>query len=112
MLGNDGMAYVQGTVDFVTSLADVLIDGGHLRPDQVGLGYLLTAGSGQQDITKITQAWNCLTKGETCGAYTPAALYPTLRGVMYWVSTTISQSSPSMQTRLKITTQLQEHRNL
>jgi chitinase len=85
MLGADGNLYQPGTVDFVTALADVLIAGGHLRPDQVGLGYLLTAGSGQQDIPSINEAWNCLTTGTTCGVYKPQGMYPALRGLMYWV---------------------------
>ena len=37
MLGCDGKVYSQGTVDFLTALACIQLQGG-LRPDQVGLG--------------------------------------------------------------------------
>ena len=37
MLGCDGRVYAQGTVDFLTALACIQLQGG-LRPDQVGLG--------------------------------------------------------------------------
>jgi chitinase len=37
MLGCDGRVYAQGTVDFLTALACIQLQGG-LRPDQVALG--------------------------------------------------------------------------
>lgn len=86
MLGRDGRVYSQGTVDFQTALADILLDG-HLRPDQVGLGLPASpsgAGSGYVDPEVVNQALDCLATGQRCGSYTPAAQYPTIRGAMTW----------------------------
>lgn len=86
MIGRDGRVYSQGTVDFQTALADILLDG-VLRPDQVGLGLPAqprAAGSGYVDPSVVTDALECLRTGERCGSYRPAARYPDIRGAMTW----------------------------
>jgi chitinase len=86
MLGRDGREYHAGTVDFLTALADLLLDG-HLRPDQVGLGLPATpaaAGNGYVDPSVVGDALSCLALGERCGSYRPAARYPAIRGAMTW----------------------------
>jgi chitinase len=86
MLGRDGRIYNQGTVDFMTAQADILLDG-HLRPDQVGLGLPASpsgAGSGYVSPGLVNDALSCLAYGTRCGSYRPAAQYPTIRGAMTW----------------------------
>jgi chitinase len=86
MLGRDGRVYNQGTVDFITAQADILLDG-HLRPDQVGLGLPASpsgAGSGYVSPALVTDALSCLANGTRCGSYRPAAEYPSIRGAMTW----------------------------
>jgi chitinase len=86
MVGRDGRVYHQGTVDFITAQADILLDG-HLRPDQVGLGLPASpsgAGSGYVSPALVTDALSCLANGTRCGSYRPAAEYPSIRGAMTW----------------------------
>ena len=86
MLGRDGREYGPGTVDFLTALADLLLDG-HLRPDQVGLGLPATpeaAGGGYVDPSVVNDALSCLALGTGCDSYRPAARYPAIRGAMTW----------------------------
>jgi hypothetical protein len=86
MLGRDGRVYNQGTVDFITAQADILLDG-HLRPDQVGLGLPASpsaAGSGYVNPALVTDALSCLADGTRCGSYHPVGRYPTIRGAMTW----------------------------
>lgn len=85
MLGRDGGVYHQGTVDFITAQADILLS--YLRPDQVALGLPASAnaaGSGFVPTSVITDALDCLVHGVNCGSYRPVATYPGLRGVMTW----------------------------
>jgi chitinase len=85
MLGRDGKVYSQGTIDFLTALADLsLMD---LSPDQVALGVPATpqaAGGGYQSPANVNAALNCLARGTNCGTYRPVALYPNIRGAMTW----------------------------
>ncbi len=86
MNGCTGNVHSQGTVDFLTALACIQLQGG-LRPDQVGLGLPASpsgAGGGYQSPTNVNNALNCLAKGTNCGSFTPSATYPTIRGAMTW----------------------------
>ncbi|MFI9260073.1 chitinase [Streptomyces sioyaensis] len=86
MLGCDGKVYSQGTVDFLTALACIQLEGG-LAPSQVGLGLPAStrgAGSGYVDPSVVNAALDCLTKGTACGSFKPARTYPGLRGAMTW----------------------------
>ncbi|WP_314611843.1 chitinase [Streptomyces stackebrandtii] len=86
MLGCDGKVYSQGSVDFLTALACIQIQGG-LDPSQVGLGVPASsrgAGSGYVDPQIVKNALDCLTKLTGCGTYKPAQAWPTVRGAMTW----------------------------
>ncbi len=86
MQGCDGKIYSQGTVDFITALACIQLEGG-LSPSQVGLGVPASAsaaGSGYVDPSVMNNALDCLTKGENCGSFKPSKTYPDLRGAMTW----------------------------
>ncbi|MFI6339746.1 chitinase [Streptomyces sp. NPDC050535] len=86
MLGCDGKVYSQGSVDFLTALACIQLEGG-LAPSQVGLGLPAStsgAGSGYVSPTVVNNALDCLTKGTGCGAFKPSRTYPDLRGAMTW----------------------------
>ncbi|MCZ0981101.1 glycosyl hydrolase family 18 protein [Streptomyces diastatochromogenes] len=86
MLGCDGKVYSQGSVDFLTALACIQLQGG-LAPSQVGLGVPAStrgAGSGYVDPQIVNNALDCLTKGTGCGTFKPAQTWPTLRGAMTW----------------------------
>ncbi|SHI01355.1 Chitinase [Streptomyces sp. 3214.6] len=86
MLGCDGKVYSQGSVDFLTALACIQLEGG-LSPSQVGLGLPAStsgAGSGYVSPTVVNNALDCLTKGTACGSFKPSKTYPTLRGAMTW----------------------------
>lgn len=86
MLGCDGKVYSQGSVDFLTALACIQIQGG-LAPSQVGLGVPAStrgAGSGYVDPQIVKNALDCLTRLTGCGSYKPAQAWPTLRGAMTW----------------------------
>ncbi|WP_179120100.1 chitinase [Streptomyces tsukubensis] len=86
MLGCDGKVYSQGTVDFLTSLACIQLEGG-LDPAQVGIGVPASssaAGGGYVAPSVVNAALDCLTAGENCGSYKPAKTYPGLRGAMTW----------------------------
>ncbi|TNM32730.1 chitinase [Streptomyces sedi] len=86
MLGCDGQVYSAGTVDFLTALACVQLEGG-LDASQVGLGVPATpdaAGSGYVEPGVVNDALDCLTQGTNCGSFTPEQTYPELRGAMTW----------------------------
>ncbi|KRC95973.1 chitinase [Streptomyces sp. Root264] len=86
MLGCDGKVYAQGSVDFLTALACIQLEGG-LSPSQVGLGVPAStrgAGSGYVSPAVVDNALDCLTKGTGCGSFRPSKTYPALRGAMTW----------------------------
>ncbi len=86
MLGCDGKVYSQGSVDFLTALACIQLEGG-LAPSQVGLGLPASpsgAGSGYVSPTTVNNALDCLTKLTGCGTFKPSKTYPDLRGAMTW----------------------------
>ncbi|MBN0045311.1 glycoside hydrolase family 18 protein [Streptomyces actuosus] len=86
MLGCDGKVYSQGSVDFLTALACIQLEGG-LSPSQVGLGLPASprgAGSGYVSPPVVNAALDCLTQGTGCGSFKPSKTYPGLRGAMTW----------------------------
>ncbi|GHE52472.1 chitinase [Streptomyces spiralis] len=86
MLGCDGKVYSQGSVDFLTALACIQLEGG-LAPSQVGLGLPASpsgAGGGYVSPTTVNNALDCLTKLTNCGTFKPSKTYPDLRGAMTW----------------------------
>ncbi len=86
MLGCDGQVYSQGSVDFLTALACIQLEGG-LDPSQVGIGVPASpsaAGGGYVDPTVVNDALDCLVKGTNCGTFKPSKTYPGLRGAMTW----------------------------
>ncbi|MET9091868.1 glycoside hydrolase family 18 protein [Streptomyces cyaneofuscatus] len=86
MLGCDGKVYSQGSVDFLTALACIQLEGG-LDPSQVGIGVPAStrgAGSGYVSPSIVNAALDCLTKGTSCGSFKPSKTYPSLRGAMTW----------------------------
>ncbi|OON83038.1 chitinase [Streptomyces tsukubensis] len=86
MLGCDGKVYSQGSVDFLTALACIQLEGG-LDASQVGLGVPAStrgAGSGYVAPSVVNNALDCLARGTGCGSFKPAKTYPALRGAMTW----------------------------
>ncbi|MGW0751708.1 chitinase [Streptomyces sp. NPDC002587] len=86
MNGCDGNVYSQGSVDFLTALACIQLEGG-LDPSQVGIGVPASpsgAGSGYVSPTVVNNALDCLTRGTGCGSFKPSKTYPGLRGAMTW----------------------------
>ncbi|MEV0370461.1 chitinase [Streptomyces sp. NPDC050636] len=86
MNGCDGKVYASGSVDFLTSLACIQLEGG-LDPSQVGIGVPASskaAGSGYVAPSVVNAALDCLTQGSNCGSFKPSKTYPGLRGVMTW----------------------------
>ncbi|WP_405397416.1 chitinase [Streptomyces microflavus] len=86
MLGCDGKVYSQGSVDFLTALACIQLEGG-LDPSQVGIGVPAStrgAGSGYVSPSIVNAALDCLAKGTNCGSFKPSKTYPSLRGAMTW----------------------------
>ncbi|MEU1280190.1 glycoside hydrolase family 18 protein [Streptomyces sp. NPDC005805] len=86
MMGCDNKVYAQGSVDFLTALACIQLEGG-LDPSQVGLGVPAStrgAGSGYVSPTIVNNALDCLTRGTNCGQFKPSKTYPSLRGAMTW----------------------------
>ncbi|MFF3287942.1 chitinase [Streptomyces sp. NPDC003023] len=86
MLGCDGKVYSQGSVDFLTALACIQLEGG-LAPSQVGLGVPAStrgAGSGYVSPSIVNNALDCLARGTNCGTFKPSKTYPGLRGAMTW----------------------------
>jgi chitinase len=85
MLGCDQKVYGQGSVDFITAQACILL--GLLRPDQVALGLPAStrgAGSGYVAPSVVNNALNCLAKGTNCGTFKPSQTWPGIRGAMTW----------------------------
>ncbi|MBN3930433.1 glycoside hydrolase family 18 protein [Streptomyces verrucosisporus] len=86
MMGCDNKVYSQGSVDFLTALACIQLEGG-LDPSQVGLGTPAStrgAGSGYVDPSVVNAALDCLARGTNCGSFKPARTYPGIRGAMTW----------------------------
>ncbi|WP_165975956.1 chitinase [Actinomadura rubrisoli] len=86
MLGCDQKVYSQGTVDFMTALACIQLEGG-LRADQVSLGLPAgpgAAGGGVVSPSLVNKALDCLAKGTGCGSFKPSRTYPDIRGAMTW----------------------------
>ncbi|MFE7773993.1 chitinase [Streptomyces sp. NPDC057445] len=86
MNGCDGKVYSQGSVDFLTALACIQLEGG-LDPSQVGIGVPAStrgAGSGYVDPGIVKNALDCLARGTNCGSFKPSRTYPGLRGAMTW----------------------------
>ncbi|MEV4920299.1 glycosyl hydrolase family 18 protein [Streptomyces tirandamycinicus] len=86
MLGCDQKVYSQGSVDFITALACIQLEGG-LDASQVGIGVPASpraAGSGYVDPQIVRNALDCLTRGTHCGSFKPSRTYPALRGAMTW----------------------------
>ncbi|MGW7361861.1 chitinase [Streptomyces sp. NPDC054841] len=86
MLGCDQKVYSQGSVDFLTALACIQLEGG-LDASQVGLGVPAStrgAGSGYVDPQIVKNALDCLARGTNCGSFKPSRTYPGLRGAMTW----------------------------
>ncbi|MEU5897574.1 chitinase [Streptomyces venezuelae] len=86
MLGCDGKVYSQGSVDFLTALACIQLEGG-LDASQVGIGVPASprgAGSGYVSPTIVNNALDCLARGTGCGSFKPSKTYPGLRGAMTW----------------------------
>ncbi|MFD7295116.1 chitinase [Streptomyces sp. NPDC059897] len=86
MLGCDGKVYSQGSVDFLTALACIQLEGG-LDASQVGIGVPAStrgAGSGYVAPSVVNNALDCLARGTGCGTFKPAKTYPGLRGAMTW----------------------------
>ncbi|WP_241777816.1 chitinase [Streptomyces sp. CT34] len=86
MNGCDGKVHSQGSVDFLTSLACIPLQGG-LDPSQVGIGVPASAsaaGSGHVAPSVVNAALDCLTAGTNCGSFKPSRTYPGLRGAMAW----------------------------
>lgn len=86
MLGCDGKVYSQGSVDFLTALACIQLQGG-LDASQVGIGVPASsrgAGSGYVDPQVVKNALDCLAKGTGCGTFKPVRTYPNIRGAMTW----------------------------
>lgn len=85
MNGCDGQVYSQGSVDFITAQACILLK--TLRADQVSLGLPASpsaAGSGYVDPSVITDALDCLASATHCGQFTPEQPHPSISGVMTW----------------------------
>ncbi|MGW7576426.1 chitinase [Streptomyces sp. NPDC054765] len=86
MNGCDGKVYSQGSVDFLTALACIQLEGG-LDPSQVGIGVPAStsaAGSGYVAPSVVNAALDCLSQGTHCGSFKPSRTYPGLRGAMTW----------------------------
>ncbi|MEU3313092.1 glycoside hydrolase family 18 protein [Streptomyces sp. NPDC006687] len=86
MNGCDGKVYSQGSVDFLTALACIQLEGG-LDPSQVGIGVPASpsgAGSGYVAPSVVNSALDCLARGTNCGSFKPSKTYPGLRGAMTW----------------------------
>jgi chitinase len=86
MLGCDQQVYSQGSLDFLTALACIQLEGG-LRPDQVALGLPAgpgAAGGGVIEPGVVNDALDCLATASRCGGFTPPATYPEIRGAMTW----------------------------
>ncbi|MGW0390271.1 chitinase [Streptomyces sp. NPDC003042] len=86
MNGCDGKVYSQGSVDFLTALACIQLEGG-LDPSQVGIGVPASpsgAGSGYVAPAIVNNALDCLARGTNCGTFKPSKTYPGLRGAMTW----------------------------
>ncbi|MFF4663317.1 chitinase [Streptomyces sp. NPDC001282] len=86
MLGCDGKVYSQGSVDFLTALACIQLEGG-LDPSQVGLGLPAStsgAGGGYVSPSVVNAALDCLASGTNCGSFKPSKKYPGIRGAMTW----------------------------
>lgn len=85
MNGCDGNVYAEGSVNFITALACIQLQGG-LRPDQVGIGLPASAsaaGSGVVSPSVVNAALDCLATGSNCGSFVPPSHW-SIRGAMTW----------------------------
>ncbi|WSL80769.1 glycosyl hydrolase family 18 protein [Kitasatospora sp. NBC_01266] len=86
MNGCDGNVYSEGSVDFLTALACIQLQGG-LAPSQVGLGVPAStsaAGSGYVSPQTVDNALDCLANGTNCGSFKPPTSWPGIGGAMTW----------------------------
>ncbi|WP_280672359.1 glycosyl hydrolase family 18 protein [Kitasatospora sp. MAP12-44] len=86
MNGCDGNVYSEGSVDFLTALACIQLQGG-LAPSQVGLGMPAStsaAGSGYVSPSVVDNALDCLASGTNCGSFKPPTSWPGIGGAMTW----------------------------
>ncbi|GAA3743986.1 hypothetical protein GCM10023082_45900 [Streptomyces tremellae] len=97
IMGLDNQYHSMGGADFPIAMTDMLLTGfpvagdtsrvfPALRPDQVAIGLpaSVNAGGGYIDSSAVTSTLDCLTKGTSCGSYTPHGTWPDLRGLMAW----------------------------
>jgi len=85
MNGCDGNVYAEGTEDFITAQACILLQ--HVRGDQVGLGLPASssaAGGGVVAPSVVNAALDCLAAGTNCGQFHPPTTTPSIRGAMTW----------------------------
>jgi chitinase len=85
MNGCDGKVYGEGSEDFITAQACILLQ--ILRPDQVALGLPASpsgAGGGYVAPSVVNSALDCLATGNNCGSFHPSTTYPGIRGAMDW----------------------------
>ncbi|SFD81137.1 Chitinase [Actinopolyspora alba] len=85
MLGCDQQVYSQGSVDFITAQACILLD--KLSADQIALGLPAApsaAGSGYVQPSVVTDALDCLASTTNCGQFVPGQPHPSISGVMTW----------------------------
>jgi chitinase len=85
MNGCDGKVYGEGSEDFITAQACILLQ--ILRPDQVALGLPASpsgAGGGYVSPSVVNSALDCLATGNNCGSFHPSTTYPGIRGAMDW----------------------------
>ena len=86
MIGCDQNVYSEGSVNFMTALACIELQGG-LSASQVGLGLPSSpsaAGSGYVSPSLVNSALDCLASRTNCGSFVPSTSYPGIRGVMTW----------------------------
>ncbi len=85
MDGCDGNVYAEGSVNFLTALACIQLQGG-LAPSQVGLGLPASssgASSGYVSPSIVDSALTCLASGSGCGSFKPSSSW-SIRGAMDW----------------------------
>jgi chitinase len=103
MDGCDGKVYAEGSVDFLTALACIQLQGG-LSASQIGFGLPASssaAGSGYVSPTVVNDALDCLAQGTNCGSFKPSATYPAIRGAMTWSINWDASNSYNFATTVK-----------
>lgn len=84
--GLDGNIYSEGTIDFCTALATILLENG-LQPDQVGLGSIYNSSNGgYMAPEQFMKAYNSLSVGGLTenGSYVIPNAYGNIGGLMIW----------------------------